>query len=239
MQPMSSMLPSTTGGHILDVLELANALMLAIIASEWTRTQQPRRIAVGLALLLLANFSVVLAVIGAVVVFVWRRRDLHSAARRLGLRGAGIVCGALLALCALVAVAQRCSVRARTDHRVVVGALWMLKLATFAVVYCVAGYAELRVFHVPRLGLRAYARSVLLALRFVLPLYPFLVVIASTVMMFFVTIIEHSGLNSTPVHAALNAAIYFGTLFGPFSVSYVSAKRRCMEEHAAEEDLPR
>ena len=227
---------------VLSVAELLNSLGFAVLASEWLRTRSIPRAVIGGALLLIANAvspAVAVAVGGVLIAYRVGARLALSAVRdataRLGTRGGLTLILACAALGALVAATRWHGAAASLRTTLTafeIAALWSSKVATFAAVYFFAGYVELVLFHAPWLPLRAYSSAVLGALKFVLPLYPFLVVVASTVMMFAVSIVEHTGElgGSARIHAVMNVAIYYGTFFGPFAVSYVSAKRRCIAE---------
>ena len=229
-------------GSVLSVAELLNSLGFAVLASEWLRTRSLQRAAIGVALLLIANAlspAFALAIGCALIAYSFGARlalgTVRDASVRLGVRGGAIlllVCAALGALVAATRWHGAAASLRTTLTAFEIAALWSSKVATFAAVYFVAGYVELALFHAPQLRFRAYSAAVLGALKFVLPLYPFLVVIASTVMMFAVSIVEHTGDlgRSARIHALMNVAIYYGTFFGPFAVSYVSAKRRCIAE---------
>lgn len=99
------------------------------------------------------------------------------------------------------------------------------KVLLAAVLYMVVLYLDcLR--HATNLSPRVFVRRVGVQFLKILPLYPFLAVLISCGFMFVISFCEHLHL---PLEW-LNWPIYYGTLYGPFSLVYFQVKRKIVEE---------
>jgi hypothetical protein len=99
------------------------------------------------------------------------------------------------------------------------------KILFAAILYIIVLYADcLR--HVPNLSLRKFLRNVGMQFLKMLPIYPFLAVLISFGFMFIISAFEHLHL---PLEW-LNWPIYYGTLYGPFSLVYFQVKKKLIKD---------
>lgn len=93
--------------------------------------------------------------------------------------------------------------------------------------YILGLYLDIR-YHcnIHNMTIQAFSAKVGWAFLRVLPAYPFLAVVISFVFLFVINIWEAFGLPDS----ALNAPIYYGTLYGPFAWVYVYVKRQFCAE---------
>mmetsp|Transcript_29801 Transcript_29801/g.49180 ORF Transcript_29801/g.49180 Transcript_29801/m.49180 type:complete len:222 (-) Transcript_29801:706-1371(-) len=101
------------------------------------------------------------------------------------------------------------------------------KIMLAAVLYVVVLYADcLRHSSNQKLTFRRFLGRVGIQFLKILPLYPFLAVLISCGFMFLISAFEHLNL---PLEW-LNWPIYYGTLYGPFSLVYFQVKAKIVEE---------
>lgn len=101
------------------------------------------------------------------------------------------------------------------------------KILLAAVLYMLVLYVDcLR--HSPNMTVARFLGKVGIHFLKILPLYPFLAVLISCGFMFVITAFEHLRL---PLDW-LNWPIYYGTLYGPFSLVYFKVKEQIVEEES-------
>ena len=106
------------------------------------------------------------------------------------------------------------------------GFLHLPKILFAAGVYIVALYIDCRRVAHHLDFVRDFWPKVAIAFLYVLPVYPFLAVLISFVFLFVINLWEFLKLPEE----WLNMPIYYGTLYGPFSVVYFKVKQRVVEE---------
>lgn len=74
--------------------------------------------------------------------------------------------------------------------------------------------------------LRGYLPNLLKAFLYILPVYPYLAVLLSFLFMILIRAFELVGL---PPEKYLNGLVYYGVLYGPFSLVYLRVKREVVE----------
>jgi hypothetical protein len=104
--------------------------------------------------------------------------------------------------------------------------LHLPKVIFAAVLYIITLYVDCLRIH-PDLQLHLYLLRVGMAFLKVAPLYPFLAVLISFGFLFVISAFEALRL---PLEW-LNMPIYYGTLYGPFSLVYFNVKRAVIQEH--------
>lgn len=107
------------------------------------------------------------------------------------------------------------------------------KIVLVAVFYLIALYVDCRrcvsVLPQNKLTLSAFCREVGRGFCYVLPVYPFLAVLISCGFFCALTILDLLNMDAT----ILNWPIYYGTLYGPFSLVYWKVKRRLVEDRSS------
>lgn len=102
------------------------------------------------------------------------------------------------------------------------------KIVLVAFAYIMGLYMDCRRLD-RKLDLSRYLRYLRLAFFQLLPLYPLLAVVISFGFLLLINLFEFLKL---PLEL-LNMPIYYGTLYGPFSMIYFNVKRRLMEERSS------
>lgn len=123
---------------------------------------------------------------------------------------------------AFINVLDRVSGLSGTAHDVFQGVLHVPKILFAAIAYIIALYADCR-RNVPSMLLgRDFLPQVLRAFCYVLPVYPFIAVLISFGFLFVINLFEFLRI---PLEY-LNMPIYYGTLYGPFSLVYWRVKEK-------------
>ena len=131
----------------------------------------------------------------------------------------------ILGLVVIVNLLDRVTGAAVWMKEMVESLLHLPKILLAAFLYTSTLYADcLRRY--PSLKLSSFLLKVGLAFVKILPLYPFLAVLISCVFMFVISLWEYLQL---PLEW-LNAPIYYGTLYGPFSLVYFRVKQQIVDE---------
>mmetsp|Transcript_31266 Transcript_31266/g.47296 ORF Transcript_31266/g.47296 Transcript_31266/m.47296 type:complete len:215 (+) Transcript_31266:45-689(+) len=99
------------------------------------------------------------------------------------------------------------------------------KVMMAALMYVIVLYVDC-VRHSPTMTHASFLEKVAMQFLKILPVYPFLAVIISFVFMIIVTAFENLRL---PFHW-LNWPVYYGTLYGPFSIVYFQVKKEVCQE---------
>ena len=133
----------------------------------------------------------------------------------------------ILAGVALVNVLDRVTGAALWTRHTLEQLMHAPKIFLAAVLYTATLYADC-VRHEPNLSfLTRFLPKVGMAFIRILPLYPFLAVLISFGFLLVISIFESLHLPLS----WLNAPIYYGTLYGPFSLVYFRVKQQIVEEH--------
>jgi hypothetical protein len=122
---------------------------------------------------------------------------------------------------ALINVLDRISGLAPFANDVLQGFLHLPRILFAAAAYVVALYVDCRRVAVS-LSFLSFLRTVGTAFLYILPVYPFMAVLISFVFLFVIRLFEvlHLPLGW------LNAPIYYGCIYGPFSMVYFRVKQR-------------
>ena len=126
----------------------------------------------------------------------------------------------------IINIIDRISGAADLANEVFQGILHAPKILFCALAYLGALYVDCRRV-ISSLSLKTFGRHVGAAFCRVAPAYPILAVMISFVFMFVISLFEHLHL---PLEW-LNWPIYYGTLYGPFSVMYWHVKRRVVQDY--------
>jgi hypothetical protein len=125
-------------------------------------------------------------------------------------------------------VLDRVSGAAHVANDLIQGVLHVPKILLVAILYVLALYLDCRQQQVHQpLETRKYLRILLHAFLQVLPVYPLLAIAISFGFLILINVFEvlHLSLD------ILNMPIYYGTLYGPFSLVYYKVKRRYVEDN--------
>jgi hypothetical protein len=128
----------------------------------------------------------------------------------------------------LVNIFDRLSGLAVAANGALQGFLHLPRIGFAAAAYVVALFIDCRRVS-PSLQAGNFLRTVGLAFLYVLPVYPFLAVLISFVFMVVIRLFEVLNL---PLEW-LNAPIYYGTLYGPFSFVYFRVKQRIVHDRTS------
>ena len=132
-------------------------------------------------------------------------------------------CG--LAVLAVNLVEQNATVAAPILKESLLRFLHLPKVVLIMTMYVVALYADCR-RSCPSLRLQEFARRIGVAFCHLLPVYPLLAIAISFGFLLLINLFEFLRL---PLEL-LNWPIYYGTLYGPFSLIYWDVKRRILDE---------
>jgi hypothetical protein len=99
------------------------------------------------------------------------------------------------------------------------------KIIVAALLYVIVLYYDCRRVHTTLL-VATFLKQVGVSFLYVLPVYPFLAVLVSFGFLFVITVFEFLHLNED----ILNWPIYYGTLYGPFSLVYWRVKQKIVQE---------
>jgi hypothetical protein len=130
--------------------------------------------------------------------------------------------------CVLVGIfnlVERCSVLGSVVSDALHQLFYIPKILVAALLYVVVLFYDCRRVH-PTLRVAPFLGQVGVSFVYVLPVYPFLAVLISFGFLFVITVFEFLHLNED----MLNWPIYYGTLYGPFSLVYWRAKQKLVQE---------
>ena len=133
----------------------------------------------------------------------------------------------IVASVVLINVLDRVSGAATLANEIVHGLFHVPKVLLCALLYVIVLYIDCRRYAAPVLTLKTFSRHVGAAFCRVAPAYPILAVMISFVFMFVISAFEALKL---PLEW-LNMPIYYGTLYGPFSVMYYVVKKRVLQDY--------
>jgi hypothetical protein len=127
---------------------------------------------------------------------------------------------------AIVNILDRVTGAADFANQIFQGFLHAPKVAFCALAYMIALYVDCHRL-APLMDFKTFSRHVGAAFCRVAPAYPILAVMISFVFMFVISAFEALQL---PLES-LNMPIYYGTLYGPFSVMYYVVKKRVVQDY--------
>lgn len=158
------------------------------------------------------------------ITYVATEYTLASDSRSWWKSRANLVCAAVIVV--LINILDRVTGAAEFANELFQGLLHAPKVVLCALAYVIALYVDCR-RHAPLLSLKTFSRHVGVAFCRVAPAYPIVAIIISFVFMFVISAFEALKL---PLEW-LNMPIYYGTLYGPFSVMYYVVKKRALQDY--------
>jgi hypothetical protein len=129
---------------------------------------------------------------------------------------------------ALVNILDRLSGLAPFANELLQGFLHLPRILFAAAAYVIALYLDCRRVAVS-LSFLYFLRAVGTAFLYILPVYPFMAVLISFVFLFVIRLFE---LLHLPLEW-LNAPIYYGCIYGPFSMVYFRVKQRIVHDRTS------
>jgi hypothetical protein len=133
----------------------------------------------------------------------------------------------IVVIVVLINILDRVSGAAEFANEMFQGVLHVPKVILCALVYVIALYIDCRRYATPLRNFKTFSCLVGAAFCRVAPAYPILAVMISFVFMFVISAFEALKL---PLEW-LNMPIYYGTLYGPFSVIYYIVKKRALQDY--------